>query len=61
MLHLMAVEGTQVGSTSFETSRDEFIGRGRPLADPEAMHRTALGDSAGSVLDPVVAIRNTPS
>ena len=59
MLHLMAVYGGATGQTSYETSRDEFIGRGRTLADPAAMHRSSLTDSEGSVLDPIVAIRNT--
>ena len=59
MLHLMTVQGTPVGTTSYETGRNEFIGRGRTAVDPAAMHRPSLGDSEGSVLDPVVAIRNT--
>ena len=59
MVHLMTVHGDAVGATSFETSRGEFIGRGRTLADPAAMHRPALSDSEGPVLDPIVAIRNT--
>jgi len=58
MLHLMMVQGAQVGTTSYETSRAEFIGRGCSVADPAAMHRQNLTDSEGSVLDPVVAIRN---
>jgi cyclic beta-1,2-glucan synthetase len=59
MMHLMTVHGTAVGETSYETSRADFIGRGRSVADPAAMYRTTLGDTEGSVLDPVVAIRNT--
>jgi cellobiose phosphorylase len=59
MMHLMTVHGTAVGATSYESSRDEFIGRGRSIADPAAMYRATLTDSEGSVLDPVVAIRNT--
>ncbi len=59
MLHLMTVLGTCVRATSYETGRTEFIGRGRSAIDPAAMHRDALTDSQGSVLDPVVAIRNT--
>ena len=59
MLHLMTVQGTQVGQTSYETGRAEFIGRGRTVADPQAMYRPALSGSVGSVLDPVAAIRNT--
>jgi cyclic beta-1,2-glucan synthetase len=58
MMHLMAVHGTVTGATSYETGRAEFIGRGRTITDPAAMHRPALGDSEGSVLDPVVAVRN---
>jgi cellobiose phosphorylase len=58
MIHLTTVHGTAVGETSYETSRAAFIGRGRSVIDPIAMHRAALTDSAGSVLDPIVAIRN---
>jgi cellobiose phosphorylase len=59
MLHLVTVQGTAVGEASYETSRPEFIGRGRTPADPQAMQRRALSDSSGSVLDPVIAIRAT--
>ena len=57
MLHQMTVQGARVGTTSYETGRDEFIGRGRSPVDPVAMHRPSLGDSQGSVLDPVVTAR----
>jgi cyclic beta-1,2-glucan synthetase len=59
MLHLMTVHGDAAAPTTYETARDTFIGRGRTLADPAAMHRGTLTDSEGSVLDPIVAIRNT--
>ncbi|MGD0140140.1 MAG: glucoamylase family protein [Tepidisphaeraceae bacterium] len=59
MMHLMAIHGATAASTSYETARAEFVGRGRSLADPAAMHRGLLTDSEGSVLDPIVAIRNT--
>ena len=59
MLHLMKVLGAQVGETSYETGRTEFIGRGRSVADPLALHQPSLGNSEGAVLDPVAAIRNT--
>jgi cellobiose phosphorylase len=58
MIHLMTVQGTPAGDTSYETSRPAFIGRGRSVTDPIAMHRPALTGSCGSVLDPIVAIRN---
>jgi cyclic beta-1,2-glucan synthetase len=59
MLHLMTVHGDAAAPASYETARSEFIGRGRTLADPAAMHRDSLSGSEGSVLDPIVAIRNT--
>ncbi|MEA2736003.1 MAG: cyclic beta,2-glucan synthetase, partial [Humisphaera sp.] len=58
MMHLMTVHGTLEGETSYETGRAEFIGRGRTVADPAAMHVQLLGNSEGSVLDPVVSVRN---
>ncbi|MBC7815447.1 MAG: cyclic beta 1-2 glucan synthetase, partial [Planctomycetaceae bacterium] len=58
MLHLMAVRGASVGEATYETDRLKFIGRGRTVAAPEAMsHAAKLSNSAGSVLDPIVAIR----
>jgi len=57
-VHLMTVQGTVTGEPSFETARAAFVGRGRTLVDPAALHSPRLGDSAGSVLDPVMAIRN---
>ena len=58
MVHLVTVHGTIDGETSYETSRAAFVGRGRTAIDPIAMHQRALSDSSGSVLDPIVAIRN---
>jgi cyclic beta-1,2-glucan synthetase len=58
MFHLMAVHGAEVREISYETDRARFIGRGRTVADPKAMNNGAkLSDSQGSVLDPIVAIR----
>ena len=60
MFHLLLVQGNEVGETSYETDRAQFIGRGRDASSPAAMHQVgALSDSEGSVLDPVVAIRRT--
>src|SRR4029453_17454118 len=36
MMHLMTVHGDDVAATSYETSRADFIGRGRSVADPAA-------------------------
>lgn len=58
MLHLVAVVGAKTGETSFETDRSQFLGRGNRPAAPAAMrHPGPLGNHAGSVLDPIVAIR----
>ena len=59
VFHLMTVQGSGAGRISYETDRAAFVGRGRSIVDPAAMHREALGDSAGSVLDPILAIRGT--
>jgi len=60
MLHLMTVDGTVVRKISFETVRANFIGRTNSLSNPAAMtDSSVLSNSAGSVLDPVVAIRCT--
>ena len=54
---LMTVHG-EAGAASFETDRVRFIGRGGTMAAPRALlGRSALSGSAGSVLDPVAAIR----
>lgn len=59
MLHEMVVRGATVGEASYETDRLKFIGRDRTLAAPEAMnHAAKLSNTAGSVLDPIVAIRS---
>ncbi|MFA5167275.1 MAG: glucoamylase family protein [Candidatus Omnitrophota bacterium] len=58
MLHLMAVHGDAVVGASYETDRNQFVGRGRTVSDPVAMEGTGhLSDTEGSVLDPIVAIR----
>jgi cyclic beta-1,2-glucan synthetase len=59
LLHLVSAPEAVPGSTSFETSRAEFIGRGRTPRNPLALQRDELSNSQGSVLDPVVSIRNT--
>jgi cellobiose phosphorylase len=51
-----------VGNATYETDRMRFIGRRRTLASPLAFDSPGgLSDTAGSVLDPVVAIRQTVS
>jgi cellobiose phosphorylase len=58
MFHLLTPHHSDVGEVSCETDRMRFIGRGRSAAAPQAMlDAGALSGSAGSVLDPIVAIR----
>jgi cyclic beta-1,2-glucan synthetase len=57
MFHLVVVQGETAAEPSFETDRARFIGRGRTCADPVA-NSAPLSGTAGSVLDPIVAIRN---
>ncbi|MFZ0454582.1 MAG: glucoamylase family protein [Ignavibacteriaceae bacterium] len=58
MFHMMEVRGAEVERVSFETDRMQFIGRGNTVDAPRAMKDlTALSNSEGSVLDPIVAIQ----
>jgi cellobiose phosphorylase len=60
LVHLMVVDGHEIGHASFETDRSQFIGRGRTAVNPMAMiGRGPLSNTAGAVLDPVIAIRRT--
>ena len=59
MFHLLVQQGLPVPDTSYETDRARFVGRGRSPENPAAMDPgcTRLSGTAGTVLDPVVAIR----
>ncbi len=62
MFHLLAAPGAVASEASYETDRAQFIGRGRTPVSPLVMDGrtgTPLSNTAGSVLDPVVAIRRT--
>jgi cyclic beta-1,2-glucan synthetase len=65
LLNLMTAYDAGPAEVSFETSRAQFIGRGKDNARPQVLddaggvRNQALGGSEGSVLDPVVAIRRT--
>jgi cellobiose phosphorylase len=59
MFHLMAVHDGDVDTISYESDRARFIGRGNTTRNPDALTRDVqLSNTAGSVLDPVVAIRS---
>jgi cellobiose phosphorylase len=75
MFHLFAASGANAGAPSYETDRSRFIGRGRTAANPlklESREKSSSGtrrltidetqrlsNTAGPVLDPIVAIRST--
>ena len=55
---MMAIRGGNAGEISFETDRMQFIGRGETINAPHAVKdSSALSNSQGSVLDPIVAIK----
>ena len=61
MFHLLAAPGVVADEPSYETDRARFIGRGRTVANPLVLDNPkrppALSNTAGPVLDPIVAIR----
>ena len=60
LFHQAIVKGAKVSEVSFETDRSQFIGRGNSLREPAAFHKSGpLSNTAGSVLDPIFAVRRT--
>ena len=48
---------TGAEAKSWETDRMRFLGRGRPVADPQAFDAADLSNSTGNVLDPCLSLR----
>ncbi len=62
LTHMLTVRGSTVGEASYETDRMRFVGRHRTLASPAALDKVGLlSNTEGSVLDPVVSVRQTVS
>jgi cyclic beta-1,2-glucan synthetase len=58
MCHMLNVYSEAAYTLSYETSRARFVGRGATPARPHAMTTPGdLSNTAGAVLDPIVAIR----
>ena len=58
LAHLAVVEGETIGPQQIETDRLRFLGRGRGVRDPIAgIGAAKLSNTAGTVLDPVFALR----
>jgi cyclic beta-1,2-glucan synthetase len=60
MVHFSGVLGDAGGGLQFETDRARFLGRGRDVRNAAAiMEARALSNTAGTVLDPVLALRRS--
>ena len=58
MVHFSSLEGEAIGSLQFESDRARFIGRGHDVRNAVAiMEARPLSNTAGTVLDPVLALR----
>ena len=57
VFHVLSLDGDTSSKTEWETSRVRFLGRGRTMATPIALDGRALTGTTGSVLDPVVSLR----
>jgi cyclic beta-1,2-glucan synthetase len=58
IFHLMKVHDAEIINVSYETDRDQFIGRGNSISQPRVMKHTGpLAGNSGSVLDPIVSIQ----
>jgi cyclic beta-1,2-glucan synthetase len=58
-VHVLATPHEHVSDIEHETSRQEFLGRRRSAADPQAIRAEHLSGTVGAVLDPVFALRCT--
>ena len=56
-VHVLAVAARPQGPLEWETDRARFFGRGRDASDPEAMENRALSGTTGTVLDPILSLR----
>ena len=56
-VHVLAVAGRRQGSLEWETDRARFVGRGRDASDPVALDGRALSGTTGTVLDPILSLR----
>lgn len=58
LMHSVATDGEVVGNFQYETDRARFIGRGKSLANPEALKpNQPLSNSVGAVIDPIMSLR----
>lgn len=57
-IHVVSTNSLEYSGIEFETDRNRFIGRGRTPANPIAvMENVALSNTDGTVLDPIISLR----
>jgi cyclic beta-1,2-glucan synthetase len=56
-VHVLALEGRPQALVEWETDRARFIGRGRDTDAPAALDGQSLSGTTGTVLDPIVSLR----
>lgn len=60
LMQTMFIEGAADDEIQYETSRLNFIGRGRGLTNPLCLEgKEALGNTVGNVLDPIISMRKS--
>jgi cellobiose phosphorylase len=58
LMQTISIQGETIGTIQYETSRANFLGRGRDVSNPQVMENDApLKNSEGAVLDPIISIR----
>ncbi len=58
LAHVIAVEGESASPLQYESDRARFLGRGRGIRTPRAViDGEPLSNTAGTVLDPIVSLR----
>ena len=57
-VHVLSLERHAQSLLEWETDRERFIGRGRTLANAQALDGTPLSGTTGTVLDPICALRS---
>ena len=60
MAQIMITDGEEIGDLEFETSRENFIGRGKNKQHPNMIvNGSILSETVGPVLDPILSLRKT--
>jgi cyclic beta-1,2-glucan synthetase len=57
VMHVVSLEGRTQGPVEWETDRAQFIGRGRTSQCPIALDGRTLSGTTGTVIDPVLSLR----